>query len=304
MNILFALDGSGSSTKAIDHAFTLKCPSGTALKVVTVVDCFEPFPSLQGVKEKEVEAARKLVADTVEKLKKVHPEADVSGEVLDGYPTVEILHCSREWPAHLIVVGSHGRTGLAELWLGSVSRSVLSHAPCAVRIVRNKVQDASGPQRVLLAIDDSEHCEHLIEHVLALPWAEGTHFRCLHVVQEFNSDFSLDSDTGFITTLAQHYDDQLHSEKKRLSKVVEKIDDAFGLAVASAHVALGDPRKQILEHAAEWPADLIVIGSHGRQGVEKMLLGSVSEAVAVHAKCAVEVTRMPVKRKAKLHYII
>jgi len=304
MNILFALDGSGCSTKALDHAMTLRCPAGTALKVVTVVDCFEPFPLIQGVKEREIEAARKLVADTVEKLKKAHPDAEVSGEVLDGYPTVEILHCSREWPAHLIVVGSHGRTGLAELWLGSVSRSVLTHAPCAVRIVRNRFKDADGAQKVLLAIDDSEHSTHLVEHVLALPWADGTRFQCLHVVPEFSSVVFFDPDSNVLSTMAQHYDEQLQQEKKKVAAVADKINVAFGQPVASAHVALGDPRQQILEHAGGWPADLIVVGSHGRQGIEKMIIGSVSEAVAVQAKCAVEVTRMPVKRKAKLHYII
>ncbi|MBS1989923.1 MAG: universal stress protein [Cyanobacteria bacterium SZAS LIN-2] len=304
MNILFAVDGSRCSANAIDHALTMRCPAGTALKVVSVVDCFDPLPAVHSVKEKQVEAARKLVADIVEKLKKAHPEADVSGEVLDGAPAIELLHCSREWPAHLIVVGSHGRSGLSELWLGSVSRAILTHAPCAVRIVRNTSKDASSAQNVLLAIDDSEHSEHLVEHVLALPWAVGTRFQCLHVVPELNVDVLLDPDTGFATTLAQHYDDQLHSEKKRVAKVVEKIDSAFGQSVATAHVALGEPRKQILEHAANWPADLIMVGSHGRRGFELLVMGSVSEAVATQAKCAVEVTRMPVKRKAKLHYII
>src|SRR5690348_16136559 len=104
MNILYAIDGSDLSIESIKHAMSLKCPAGTELKVMTAVEFFEPFPAIEGVKEKEIEACRKLVADTVEKLKAAHPEAKVEGEVLDGYPVEEILHCAREWPAHLIVV--------------------------------------------------------------------------------------------------------------------------------------------------------------------------------------------------------
>jgi nucleotide-binding universal stress UspA family protein len=305
VNILFALDGSNCSKTAIAHAMSLKCPAGTELKVITAVEMFEPLPAIEGAKEGEIEACRKLVAETVEKFKKAHPEAEVSGEVVDGFPVDEILHCSRDWPAHLIVLGSHGRTGLAELWMGSVSRAVLLHASCAVRIVRETaVKEAGEAQNVLVALEDSEHSQHLIEHILELPWTDGTRFHCLHVVPELSVDTLLDPDTGFATTLAQHYDDKLFSEKKWVEVFAEKINSCFDQKVATAHVTLGDPRKQILEQAATWPADLIMIDSHGRKGFEKLIMGSVSEAVATHAKCAVEVTRLPVKRKAKLHIIV
>lgn len=55
----------------------------------------------------------------------------------------------------------------------------------------------------------------------------------------------------------------------------------------------GDAGTVILQHAAAWPADLIVLGSHGRTGLDRILLGSVSEAVARHAPCSVEIVRLP-----------
>jgi nucleotide-binding universal stress UspA family protein len=55
----------------------------------------------------------------------------------------------------------------------------------------------------------------------------------------------------------------------------------------------GDPKTRIIDHAAEWHADLIVLGSHGRKGFDRFLLGSVSEAVARHASCSVEIVRVP-----------
>jgi nucleotide-binding universal stress UspA family protein len=55
-----------------------------------------------------------------------------------------------------------------------------------------------------------------------------------------------------------------------------------------------DPRHAIVEAAREWPADLIVIGSHGRKGLDRLFIGSVAESVARHAPCSVEIVRMPV----------
>jgi nucleotide-binding universal stress UspA family protein len=54
---------------------------------------------------------------------------------------------------------------------------------------------------------------------------------------------------------------------------------------------VGDPRIHILEHAKHWPADLIALGSHGRRGLDRALMGSVSEAIAIHSACSVEVIR-------------
>ena len=62
---------------------------------------------------------------------------------------------------------------------------------------------------------------------------------------------------------------------------------------ASASVREGDPKTVILDCATEWGADLIVVGSHGRKGVARFVLGSVSEVVARYARCSVEIVRLP-----------
>jgi nucleotide-binding universal stress UspA family protein len=65
---------------------------------------------------------------------------------------------------------------------------------------------------------------------------------------------------------------------------------------ATAIVELGHPTSRIVDAAEEWHADLIVVGSHGRRGLERFLLGSVSEVVARHAHCSVEIIRIPTTR--------
>jgi nucleotide-binding universal stress UspA family protein len=87
------------------------------------------------------------------------------------------------------------------------------------------------------------------------------------------------------------------AETKQAEALVTKVADELrskGLKVTTV-VEQGDPQSKIIDAAAKWHADLIVIGSHGRKGLEHFLLGSVSEAVARHAGCSVEIVRIPLK---------
>ena len=78
--------------------------------------------------------------------------------------------------------------------------------------------------------------------------------------------------------------------RETLAKTAERFRSA-GFK-ASVLVDEGDPREVILDYAERWPADLIVVGSHGRKGMNRFLMGSVSEAVARYARCSVEVVRI------------
>ena len=87
------------------------------------------------------------------------------------------------------------------------------------------------------------------------------------------------------------------AETKEAEALVTKVADQLrskGLQVSSS-VEQGDPKSKIIDAASKWHADLIVLGSHGRKGLEHFLLGSLSEAVARHAGCSVEIVRVPRK---------
>jgi len=93
--------------------------------------------------------------------------------------------------------------------------------------------------------------------------------------------------------MAPGYYPELEDQKREARVLVER--SAKMLAEAgfkvSTLVLTGDAKTMILDEAADWPADLIVVGSHGRKGIGRFLLGSVSEAVARHAACSVEIVR-------------
>lgn len=304
MRIVFGLDGSDCSKAALHAADKMKCPIGTEIKVVTVLDFSEPFPSCDDIRQMECMAAQKLVYDAVKELQDTHSNAEVSGEVLDGYPVEAILQLSRNWLADLVVVGSHGRKGFSRFWLGSVSRALLMHAPCAVRIIRPERSTEGTGSNVLIALDDSEHSRHLIDHVLAMPWGEGSRFRCIHVVRALDRGVLLDENADLIPDLTTNVDEILKKRRDWLDEAAERINGRFEQKVATAEVLTGDAREKLLQIAAEWPADLLMLGSHGRRGIDKFIMGSVSEAVASNAGCSVEVTRVPAFRKRGMHILV
>jgi nucleotide-binding universal stress UspA family protein len=252
----------------------MKCGGSTEFKIISVIDFFEPLPALQGEKQRQIKVAKELVDKTVKEIQEKHPECTVSGDLLNGYAKQEILKCAREWPADLIVVGSHGRTGVAEFVLGSISHEVLVEAPCAMRIVR----ESKSQDNVLLAMDTSEYSKHALEHVLRSSFASGTKFKCV-TVNDKNAAA----------------DDDKSKTQSWLEECVTKLNDKFGADSATYEMADGEPKKKIVELAASWPAGLVVLGSHGHNALDLLILGSVSEWVALHAPCSVEIARMPVE---------
>jgi nucleotide-binding universal stress UspA family protein len=147
--------------------------------------------------------------------------------------------------------------------------------------------------RIVLAIDGSQFSNAAVQAVIAQAQPKETEIRVLHVVEP---------PTLLVTREMGGYDSALdqawEAEKKQAKELVDKTVEllrAKGLK-ATGTVENGDAKSRILETAKDWRADLIVLGSHGRKGLEHFLMGSVSEAVARHAGCSVEIVRIRSKR--------
>lgn len=122
-------------------------PSGqTEYKIVSVISPKATQPGKNSKEREAYYACEKRHSDTLltqgrAMLLRERPEAKVSCEVLEGHTARELLSCAQEWPADMIVMGSHGRHGLERALLGSVSFYVSSHSPCSVSIVRVSTAD-------------------------------------------------------------------------------------------------------------------------------------------------------------------
>lgn len=143
MKILLAIDGSSFSQAAVESIIARPWPGGTEIKLVNVV---EP-PSLlmgreMGGYDPEFEAVwkalREAAADLVEKAARKLREAkfNVSTELVEGDPKSQIIDVADQWPADMIVVGSHGWKGFKRFLMGSVSEAIVRHAPCSVEVIR------------------------------------------------------------------------------------------------------------------------------------------------------------------------
>jgi len=151
--------------------------------------------------------------------------------------------------------------------------------------------------KILLAVDGSPCSDAAIEEVARRPWPEGS---IVKVLTAYDLPAPPTPEAWAIPlTYFEEMDVQLRKQAQNiLDAAIQKLKAKLSKTIALDGTLLpGAPRAVILDEAEDWGADLIVVGSHGYRAWERFLLGSVSQAVVLHAKCSVEVVRC--KRTAK-----
>lgn len=209
----------------------------------------------------------------------------VTSRALTGAPWEQIVEALRVDEAFdLVVMGTHGRTGVPRLLLGSVTEKVIRHAPCSVFAVRPRGEAPPPPlARVLCPIDFSDSSRHAIERAAELVAPTGG-ITLLHVIElpiSYSGEpFSADVVTDIEKRSAHVLADWAAQLSSRVSVPV------------TTELRFGSPALQVLAVLDRDPAfDLVVIGSHGRTGLRRALIGSVAEQVTRHAACPVFVAR-------------
>lgn len=146
MKVLLATDGSKQSDAAIEVLKSFSFKPGDEIKIISVVDMAVPMaidiyggylPDTTEMERTAREHAAKILADTCERLEGICGNLSVTSEVLFGSPESRIVETAEESGTDLIIVGSHGYSRWERLLLGSVSQSVVHHAPCSVMVVRS-----------------------------------------------------------------------------------------------------------------------------------------------------------------------
>ena len=295
MKVLIAIDSSPCSQRVLDEASARPWPLDANFFVLNVVDVqrFARFPAM--IDDARCEAMQ-LVNSGAEQL--LHAGHRALAEVRMGFPRKVISECAKELQADLIMVGSHGRSAIGRFLLGSVAQAVLRTAPCPVEIVRFPVggpAPSSHPMKVLLATDGSECSVAAANSVAARPWPVGTILKVVGVEELIVLETPMGASPLASIYPANLLEELLADARTRAVNAVDgarKILEQAGLKVQERQpIPLGDPRNVVLVLAQTWSADLIVLGSHGRRGWDRFLMGSVAESVAVHAHCSVEVIR-------------
>jgi nucleotide-binding universal stress UspA family protein len=189
--------------------------------------------------------------------------------------------CATAAEADLCVVGTHGRTGVAHLVLGSVAEQVVRHAPCPVLAVRPTVDPQLFPQKILCATDFSPAADVGLEQAAML----GTHLgAAITVVNVYETERPPFSDRRGARSLGE-------VERELRGKLAELCRQRFSFAVGREVLVAATAADAIVEHAHEQGFDLIVVASRGLAGLSRLLLGSVAEKVTRHASCPVWTAR-------------
>lgn len=298
MKILIAYDGSDCAEAALDDLQRAGLPRQAEVLVVTVTEIWLPPPHAESFEllmsdsnqPPVIEKAQGFALQAVERLQKKFDQWTISSRIQSGSPGSAILNVAEEWHPDLIAVGSHGRSVLGRLVLGSVSQKVVTEARCSVRVARGKVDVEPTNTRLIVGIDGGPGSDIAVGTVASREWPNGSAARVIAVHQSLRPSI-----VGRVIPSVSKWVDEVNTTETswietRLAEAAEKLR-AAGLTVDSILLE-GDPRQLLVDAARDWDADSIFVGATSHKGRTRMfLLGSVSSAVTARAHCSVEVVR-------------
>lgn len=295
MKILIAIDGShfsGASARLVNQR---SWPVGTEIRLMSVVTHKADEARYAEIRQAFDEATSILSAESSDRL--------IDTAIREGHVRDAILEEAESWNADLIVVGSRGQSMLETVLLGSVSQAVVSRAKCPVIVARDVQTSAFG--NILVAVDDTEYSASAVEWLCTQPWANG---QTIALVSTINDPQPTISSTASVTKASEAL---LTWETERgllyaaLEYWTNLVRQSLPAAEVHAGVIDGDARQTIVKAAEKWPAECVIMGSHGRRGLQKLVLGSVSQNVASNAPCSVEIVRgVPSQHYVKVHQLI
>jgi nucleotide-binding universal stress UspA family protein len=306
MKILIGYDGSVDADGALHDLALAGLPAKAEVRVITATTPWVMFgpegqiPPGMAIQygmhaEEALRDAKALAGKAAASLRRQYPGWAVRPQAILGDPAQGLLEIAERWKPALIVMGSHGRSALGRMLVGSTSLHVLHHAPATVRITRPRLRLKQGPPRVLVAVDGSPGSDAALAAVASRAWPKGSRFLVVGSY-DFRPNpgvFSGGAGSDLAETLSIYHRAAL---EKRIASATDRLTRA-GLSV-QGFLREGDPRSALLAEAKDWAADCIFLGSRGAGTFARILLGSVSSAVASHAPCTVEVVRArkPVRR--------
>jgi nucleotide-binding universal stress UspA family protein len=293
--ILVPLDFSKESEPTLEHAAALAEAFSAGLHLLSVI---EPYPFMSGAEEmpslylSDAEAAKITEGELKELAQRaIPPDLTATLSVRRGKPAQVISSTARKLAIHLIVMSSHGRSGLKRLLLGSTAEQVVRHAPCPVLVLRRRVLRRLGRQNsglsgglkeILVPVDFSVSSRRALRYASSFANRVGARLTVLSVVPPLTGAPYL---VGGGIDYAK--DEALRKAREELARLAkQELQPA-----AKTRVEFGVPFDQITRAAKELRSDLIIIGTQGRTGLRRAVLGSTAENVVRHAPCPVLVVR-------------
>jgi len=277
--ILVAVDSSEASKNALRQALRLACIEGCWVRVVSVIPPYEGdlgLTTVGNIRKAMREPWEKALSDAEE----IAKEERVSIKTIceEGEPYERIVDLAESENCDLIVMGRRGARHIDRALMGSVTARVIGYSQKDVLVVPDSTN--IGWKNILLATDGSRYSEAAADKAIDFAKSYDSELKIISVV---------DVPTEYYGEAPKAVEDLTKKAKEFVSNVKKKAE--ISNIKASTFVGEGDAYKTITDLARNEKADVIFMGSHGRTGLKRLLMGSVTEEVIGHAPCPVLVVK-------------
>lgn len=298
--IIVPVDRSRFSEQAIPAAVAVARQRGACVHLVRVYEpmgvapAFDMLPLYDPEWEDKVRRGEELELSTLAEVVRERAGVSVQHALIDGPVVDALLRYAADVGADLVVMSTHGRSGIGRLVLGSVAESVVRRAPCPVMLVRPR-EGVEGDVAHLLSLDRVPVFKHILVPVDGTEFAKKVISRAVAIGAPFNARYtllrvvspSLPSGWPYVAT---EFPRNGVAERIRARRELDAIAEGLrsqALRASTEVLTDTEPAKAILDYAEWFGVDLIAMTTHGRRGLARLALGSVAEAVARESRVPV-----------------
>ena len=276
--ILVAVDGSDSGKNAFRQACRVARDDKSWITVLTAIPLFEDQFDVLSMKEKVSRTLREEGEKILAEMKKIAEEEDafIKPMLKEGSPFEMILDTAEESNYDLIVMGRRGHSNIERALVGSVTASVIAHSSRDVLVIPKDT--TLGWKNILLPTDGSRYSDVATDKAIDLAHSYGSDIMAVSIV---------DVTEEFYTEAPDAVEELIRKAKRFVEDIKKR---ANGLNIHTL-VKEGETYEVITNLARESISDVIVMGSHGRTGVKRFLIGNVAEKVIGYAPCPVLITK-------------
>ncbi|MFC7058016.1 universal stress protein [Halovenus salina] len=281
--VLVPYDTSEQASYALEHALGEFDDAEIVLEHV-----IEPFTNYTGAGGYDTTRYKQELENAEEMLETVCDRYDddrIETLVHYGRPVHKVLQTIDEEDIDTVVIGSHGRDGATRLLLGSVAETVARRSPVPVTVVRQPADSYETPERILVPFEGSETSEHALQY--ALDHFEDATVTALYVAVPAKGDIGTVEDAF---DALENWDDERTAHVESILSAAETVAADNDRTVETRSVD-GTPEDALVEFAEQENVDRVVLGSTGRDGLSRLLLGSVAETVVRRSPVSVTVVK-------------
>ncbi len=270
---LIPFDGSESSKNALKQACLME--GIKALHILSVFPVYEGDLELIGI-DKIKQTIEGPVKELIEQAASIAQNygVDALTEVRYGEPYKEIVSYAEELNCDIIIMGRKGISQVERQLIGSVTARVVGHSKKDVLVIPQKAELEF--KKILVAMDESEFSQRALARAIELSKEYGSALEMVYVVFTYGKFFAL----------APEATNEIKAKAKEFVKSIEEVATNQGVKLVT-NIVEGEAHIGIIKTAEQKDADLIVMGSHGRSGISKLILGSVTEKVMGMVSCPV-----------------